>query len=161
MRLQNRYKSAIIIYLLIDAIFILVLAAFLNLFFGGLYLLNNNELHTTLTELRAIAAPAIHGGSWKCRGGYNTPAAIGTAVRLYPAIKVRFFRKTQRKYHQRPNKQHTKSPNVVESYPSKRLPTQIQRCQHILQVTTHQHIVSRFNSDFSTTTNSQSYVSLS
>ncbi len=37
--------------------------------FGALYLLSNRLLHTTLTELSAMHAPATHGGNWKCSGG--------------------------------------------------------------------------------------------
>ena len=38
---------------------------------------------TTLTELRAIAAPAIIGSSKKPLMGYNTPAASGMPMMLY------------------------------------------------------------------------------
>jgi hypothetical protein len=47
-----------------------------NLF---LYLFINKEFETTLTEEKAIAAPAIIGLSVK---GYNNPAAIGIPMEL-------------------------------------------------------------------------------
>ena len=42
---------------------------------GGLYRRSRRLEQTTLTELSAMHAPAIQGGSWKCRGGNSTPAA--------------------------------------------------------------------------------------
>src|SRR3989344_3311364 len=41
------------------------------------FLRNNKELLTTLTELKAIAPPAIMGLNNQPVNGYNTPAAIG------------------------------------------------------------------------------------
>jgi hypothetical protein len=40
------------------------------------------ELDTTLTELKAIAAPAIMGLSIKPVKGYRIPAAIGMPIEL-------------------------------------------------------------------------------
>jgi hypothetical protein len=50
--------------------------------FGFLYLLNNNEEHTTLTEENAMHAPASHGGILNPVRGNNTPAATGMATTL-------------------------------------------------------------------------------
>ena len=48
----------------------------------GLYLFINNELLTTESELKAIAAPAIMGFSSQPVKGNNTPAATGIPTEL-------------------------------------------------------------------------------
>jgi hypothetical protein len=45
---------------------------------------------TTLTELRAIAAPAIIGLSINPVSGYSTPAATGMPITLYINAQKRF-----------------------------------------------------------------------
>ena len=50
---------------------------------GFLYLLRSKEEHTTLTDERAIHAPAAHGGNMIIpREEYKTPAAMGIATTL-------------------------------------------------------------------------------
>src|SRR3989344_6888483 len=50
---------------------------FLRSFYYNLFLFNNSELVTTLTELKAIAPPAMIGLSSQPVKEYNTPAATG------------------------------------------------------------------------------------
>src|SRR3989344_5966919 len=53
-------------------------ALYLRIFFSFKdFLLNNIELLTTLTELKAIAPPAMTGLSSQPVKGYSTPAATG------------------------------------------------------------------------------------
>lgn len=49
---------------------------------GFLYLLRSKEEHTTLTDERAMQAPAAHGGNLIPNDGKKTPAAIGIAMTL-------------------------------------------------------------------------------
>lgn len=49
---------------------------------GFLYLLRSKEEHTTLTDDRAMHAPAAHGGNLILSQGNKTPAAIGIAITL-------------------------------------------------------------------------------
>lgn len=54
---------------------------------GFLYLLNNSEEHTTLTDENAMQAPASHGGIWSPVNGNSAPAATGMATTLYAIAK--------------------------------------------------------------------------
>jgi len=49
---------------------------------GFLYLLRSREEHTTLTDDRAMQAPAAHGGNLIFSQGNKTPAATGIAITL-------------------------------------------------------------------------------
>jgi hypothetical protein len=41
----------------------------------------------TETELKAMHAPAIQGGSWRCVTGKSSPAATGIMTTLYTIAK--------------------------------------------------------------------------
>lgn len=50
---------------------------------GFLYFLKSKDEHTTLTEEKAMQAPATQGGNLNPKKGKKAPAANGMAITLY------------------------------------------------------------------------------